>query len=147
MVEKQKTSDYERYVVDVNIAKQLKACGVSSPNMFFWSCNPQLGNCILHQSIDPYFGPPENKIPSYTAFELKEHFPAEVWVTMQRTLKRCRGLFHFIKYSGLYAVSLMVQGDGTQQMYEVHREEDTNEANACGRMLIYILQNDMSLTP
>lgn len=145
MTDEKRTSHYEKYVVNIDIAKRLKSCGFSAPTMFFWVANPQLGTQHLYQSTMEYHGPLEHKVLAPTAFEVKEQFPAEVWVTVrQHSLKRCTGLFYFTKYNGLYAVSLMVKGEGTDQMYEFKREEDETEANACGLMLAYILENNMA---
>jgi hypothetical protein len=139
------TAYYEKHVVNVDIAKRLKAGSLTLPSMFFWVCNPELGSAILYQSSTEYHGPLEHKLPAPTAFELKEHFPVEVWVTVQlRSLRRCKGLFYFTKYNGLYAVSLMVKGDGTDQVYEFHREEADSEADACGAMLAYIFENHLN---
>jgi hypothetical protein len=145
MTDDKKTVHYEKYVVNLDIAKRLKACGYAAPTMFFWVDNPQLGTVRLYQSTMEYQGLLEHKVSAPTAFEIKEHFPIEVWVTVrQHSLRRCKGLFYFTKYNGLYAVSLMVKGEGTDQMYEFHREEDETEANACGLMLAYILENNMA---
>jgi len=92
----------------------------------------------------PYYGDPRHRFGAPTASEVKEAFPAEVWIsTKNNSLHRMKGLFHFSKYGARHIVSLMVTSEQTKQVYEFHREESDNEANACGAMLAYIHENNM----
>jgi hypothetical protein len=138
---------YEKYVVNIDVAQRLFACGFTYPTMFYWVANPQLDTLTLYRTgVDlDYLGPPEHKFPAPTAMELKEHFPDEVWITTKtKSLHRRRGLFYFTLYAGNHIVSLMVKSEDTDQVYEFQREEDTSEANACGAMYAYIFENHLN---
>jgi hypothetical protein len=137
-------AQYERFVVNIDIAQRLYACGFNHPTMFFWVANPQLDTLTLYRGDSEYLGPLEHRFWAPTAGELKEYFPDEVWITTKNnSLQRKRGLFYFTKYGSHHIVSLMVTSDETHQVYEFHREEDSTEANACGEMLCYITENEM----
>ena len=136
---------YEKYVVNIDLAQRLYACGFTYPTMFYWVANPQLDTLTLYRADMEYLGPREHRFPAPTAMELKEHFPDEVWITTaSKSLHRRRALFYFTKYGKSYIVSLMVKSEDTQQVYEFHREEDTSEANACGAMYSYIFENHLN---
>jgi hypothetical protein len=146
MTDDKKTAHYEKYVVNIDIAKRLKVCGFAAPTMFYWIDNPQLGTvCLYRTGVDmDYLGPAEHKVPAPTAFEIKELLPDEVWITTKsKSLIRREGQFYFTKYQGRYIVSLMIKSVDTAQIYELHREEDSSEANACGRMYCYIYENHL----
>lgn len=137
-------TQYERYVCTIDTAQRLYSCGYNFPSMFFWIANPQLDTLTLYRSDMQYFGPMEHRFPAPNAMELKERFPDEVWVTTKsKSLIRRKGLFYFTKYNGRNIVSLMISSAETGQTYELHREEDVNEAEACGRMLAYVFENHL----
>ena len=138
-------AQYEKYVVSIDLAQRLFACGFTHPTMFFWVANAQLDTLHLYQAGMEYLGPREHKFPAPTAMELKEQFPSKVWITTNnRSLTKREGLFYFTKYNTIYIVSLMVKSDETGQVYEFHREESSSEANACGEMYCYIFENHLN---
>ncbi len=140
-------SQYERFVTNIDVSQQLFECGFNYPCMFYWVANPKLDSLHLYRTgMDmDYLGPVEHKYPAPTAGEIKEHFPNQVWVRVNNNRSHLKrpGTFHEIKHNGKYVVSLIMKSDETDMMYEVHREEDPNEANANGLMYCYIYENNL----
>ena len=134
---------YRDLVCTVDVAVQLKNVW-RFPTLFYWVCNPDMSDATLYLADTPYYGAPDAYFPAPLASEIKNVFPESVWVSVKtHSLSKSLGVFHFTKYNGLYAVSLMAKGRETEQLYEIHREEEKNEANACGLMYAYIFNNKL----
>jgi len=135
---------YGKYVADIDTAQRLYACGFKQDTLFFWIANPVLDSLALYRGDWDYQGDPAYRFAAPTAPEIKENFPLEIWVTLKtRSHIKRPGVFHYSQYQGKHVVSLMIRGMETNQIYELYREEDINEANAVGRMLCYILENHL----
>jgi len=137
---------YEKYVVNIDVAQRLYQCGFRQDCMFYWIANVALDTLNLYRTgaeLD-YMGTPEHKFAAQTAPEIKESFPQEVWVTMKtKSIVRRPGIFSYLQYQGKHVVSLTIRSSETDQIYEIHREEDKNEANAVGLMYCYVMENHL----
>jgi len=114
--------------------------------MFYWIANPALDTLTLFRSgLDmDYLGPPEHRFAAPTATEIKEGFPQEIWVTLTtKSIIKRSGIFYYSQYQGKHVVSLMIRRPETDQIYEIHSEEDANEANAVGMMYAYVVENHL----
>jgi len=136
-------ASYYKYVTSVETSKRLISCGFSGETMFFWMQNKPMNILILYRGDVDYQGDRSLCVSAPTASEIKDKFPLEVWITTTHSLHRRPAVFYYSQYQGKHIVSLMIKSLDTDQVYEVHREEDANEAEAVGRMYCYIIENDM----
>lgn len=137
-------SRYEKYVANIDVSQRLYECGFRQNCMFFWVANPILDTLNLYQDDMEYQGSPQHRFAAPTSVEIKEAFPQEVWITTKhRSIIRRHGIFHFLQHKGKHIVSLVIKSDDTHQVYEVHREEEENEANALGNMYCFIYENHL----
>jgi hypothetical protein len=130
----------DHLVCTVETAKKLQKLGAPQNTSFYWT-EPNPGHPELHFKYDTPDG--FKTYAAYTASEASESFPEEIWVVNDKSLKKREAMLYFARHKNIYKVSLMIKDANGKDFFELHRVEDTNEAEARSVMYAYLLANHM----
>lgn len=123
------------WLCTLKTAKSLKKLGVTQDSHFSWCKKGGDWEIVETKDLDSDF----DNYSAFTATEASDRFPKHVWISIgENGAKRREAVFHFAKHNGLYKASLWVQNSKSQELVEIHREEDKNEAEARCRLLVFI---------
>jgi hypothetical protein len=116
-------------------AKQLKKIGIPQDAFFSWYKKGE--EWILSKSTELALG--DDTFSAFTASEASNHYPEHVWLSIGNNgAKRREAIFYFAKIKEIYKATLMVLNSKTNELVEIHREEDENEGESRSRLLLYL---------
>lgn len=138
-------AQYVKYVVSPDLAKRMHQCGYTTPSMWFWVVNDMLESTMLYRGDTDYLGDLRYRFWAPTAAEIRAVMPQELWVTLKtKSIIRRAAHIHYLQQQGKHTASLVIRSADTAQLYELYREEDTNEAEAVGRLWCYVYENGLN---
>lgn len=129
----------KKYVCSLENARKLKKLDLPQDSIFYWvdTLEKATWELMSAESAKGF----DSKLPAYTASELKDYFPSEIWVRFgAKQLRRRNALTYFAKVDNKYIVSLQVPASDSDEVFELMRIENTNEADSCAEMLLYLYQ-------
>jgi hypothetical protein len=136
--------DYDKYVTSRSYARELKKLHFPQHAFFYWVKKQTDEWGII--DIDELKGEYDYKefVAAHTSMELREYFPQDIWVmAREKSYQKRKAVMYFAKAEGLFTVTLMVSDRKKNELFELHRAQDRNEANACAEMLKFLTDNQM----
>jgi hypothetical protein len=133
----------EDIVISLDLAKKLKKLDVPQESLARWSLD---GHLVWFE--DAYKQLNGGWVSAFTATELSQFYPKEIWIhTSDTTMKHRQGFFQFIKIEDEYRAAFFVESANGDPPIELYRSEDHNEANARANLLIYLLEQKILEIP
>lgn len=136
----------EDQVCSLELAKQLKRLGVKQSSLFFWEVLDENAYGIRFEvKFVPYCCPGIEKFSAFTVSELLDMLPNCITIDSNNTgALKC----FFVNY--INTATSVDKKDNDEFKWQVlysnlmhHSIFDSNLANACAKMLIYLIENNI----
>ena len=129
-------------VTSLDISKRLKELGVKQEGIFYWE-RPVDGRTGWHLGFDAKGREHTNTYKSFTVAELGEMLPEQVNIPFANGRKRAHDHSMYTRKCRNFSQGLWAVTYSHYRHKEVYTQFADTEADARGKMLIYLMENNL----